>query len=138
MVEMVVSLVLAFTVIWGLIAFVGGRSDVNVWPAFVLFFLAIWAGGLWLTLVGPSMIGVSWMPFLFVAIFIALFWVAAPPPPKRTRRAGEQATTSAAQEKDTAVTAADLGFLFWVLLVALTIAALARYAPMVAPVAQAS
>lgn len=138
MMEIAVSLVLAVIVIGGLMAFAGGRSGVNVWPVLVLFFLAIWAGGLWLTPAGPSMIGVSWMPFLFVAIFIVLFWVAAPPPPKRTSRAGEQTATSIVQEKDTTVTAADLGVLFWVLLVALAIAALARYTPMIAPVAQAS
>ncbi|MDF0651564.1 MAG: hypothetical protein P0121_08875 [Nitrospira sp.] len=138
MMEIVVSLTLAFILIGGLIPLVGGRRDVNVWPVLVLFFLAIWAGGLWLTPIGPSTIGVYWMPFLFVAIFIALFWIAAPPPPKRTNRAGEPTTTSAMQENDPAVTTADLGVLFWILLVALAIAALARYTPMVAPVAQAS
>lgn len=138
MMEIAVSLVLALAVIWGLIAFAGGSSGVNVWPVLVLFFLAIWAGGLWLSPVGSSVIGVPWMPFLFVAIFIALFWIAAPPPPKRTRRVGEQTTTSPAQEENTAVTAADLGVLFWILLVGLAIAALARYTPMVAPVAQGS
>lgn len=138
MVEIVVSLVLAITVIWGLMAFAGGRGDVNIWPVLVLFFVAIWAGGLWLTPVGPSMIGVYWMPFLFVAIFVALFWIAAPPPPKRTRRAGEQTTTSPVQKTATVVTAADLGLLFWVLLVALAIAALARYTPMIALGAQPS
>lgn len=129
MVEIIVSLILAFLVICGLIAFAGESRGRSIWPVFVLFFLAIWAGGLWLTPVGPPLIGVYWMPFLFVAIFIALFWAAAPPPPKRT---GKQSTDSTMQEENTAATVAGLGLLFWVLLVSLAIAALARYAPMVA------
>lgn len=133
MVEIVVSLIFAFVVIWGLIAFAGERGGRSVWPIFVLFFLAIWAGGLWLTPVGPPLIGVYWMPFLFVAIFIALFWAAAPPPPRRTRRTGEKSTP--VQEEGMVATAAGLGLLFWVLLVGLAIAALVRYAP---PVVQAS
>lgn len=107
-----------------------------MWPVFVLFFLVIWAGGLWLTPVGPQLIGVYLMPFFFVAIFIALFWAAAPPPPRRTRRTGEESTP--VQEEGTVATAVGLGMLFWVLLVGLAIAVLVRYAPMVAPVAQAS
>lgn len=133
MVEIVVSLILAFLVILGLIAFTGESGGRSVWPIFVLFFLAIWAGGLWLTPVGPPLIGVYWMPFLFVAIFIALFWAAAPPSSRRTRRMGEQSTP--AQEEGTVATAAGLGLLFWVLLVGLAMAALVRYAP---PVVQAS
>lgn len=129
MVEIIVSLILAFLVICGLIAFAGESGGRSIWPIFVLFFLAIWAGGLWLTPVGPPLIGVYWMPFLFVAIFIALFWAAAPPPPKRT---GKQSTDSTMQEENTGATVASLGLLFWVLLVGLAIAALARYAPMVA------
>ncbi len=135
MVEIIVSLILAFFVICGLIAFTGERGGRSIWPVFILFFLAIWAGGLWVTPVGPPLIGVYWMPFLFVAIFIALFWAAAPPPPRRT---GEPSPASAVQEERTATTVAGLGFLFWVLLVGLAIAALARYAPMIVPVSQAS
>ena len=134
MMEIFVSLLLTFIVIGGLMAFAGERSGRSVLPIFVLFFLAIWTGGLWLTPVGPPLIGVYWMPFLFVAIFIALFWAAAPPPPRR-RRTGEQPTPG--QEGDMVATAASLGLLFWVLLVGLAIAALVHYAPMVAPVAQA-
>lgn len=46
MVEILVALFLAFIVIWGLTTFAGEGGGKAAWPVFLLFFLAILAGGL--------------------------------------------------------------------------------------------
>ncbi len=139
MVEIIISVLLAFFMIWSLVALASddGRTGWSLWPVFLLFFFAIWTGGLWLTPVGPPLVGVHWLPFVLVAIFIALFWTAVPPAPKRTRRTGGRSPSSNV-ESDAAATAAGLGVLFWLLLFGLAVAAAVRYAVPVVPVAQAS
>ena len=127
MVEILVALFLAFIVVWGLTAFAGEGGGVVAWPVFLLFFFAILAGGVWMTPVGPPLVGVYFVPFLFMAIFIALFWAAAPPPPRRRRRTDLSAPGSTLQE-DTQVRATGLGTLFWLLLVGLAMVTLFRYA----------
>ncbi len=124
MVEILVALLLAFIVIWGVLAAAGERGGWGIWPVFLLLFGIIWAGGLWLTPVGPPVVGIYWLPFVMVAVFIGLFWAAMPPPPRRT---GMGRTAASAWERDTSATAAGLGMLFWILLVGLAMAALVRY-----------
>lgn len=55
-----------------------------VWPGLFLFFmiifLAAWAGGRWLTPIGPAAFGVFWLSFLVMGIFIALVIAAAAAP----------------------------------------------------------
>lgn len=127
MVEILVALFLAFLVVWGLTAFAGEGGGVGGWPVFLLFFFAILAGGVWMTPVGPPLVGVYFVPFLFMAIFIALFWAAAPPPPKRRRRTDMSPPGSTLQE-DAQGSATGLGTLFWLLLVGLAMVTLFRYA----------
>ena len=92
-----------------------------------LLTLAILAGGLWLTPVGPPLVGVYWVPFLFVAIFIALFRAAAPRPPRRKRRRNAQSSVLSRQD-GMPVAPVGLGILFWLLLAGLAIVSLVRYA----------
>jgi len=54
---------------------------------FLILFLATWAGGLWLTPVGPLMMGVPWMSFLLVALIVGLILAATTP--SRYRRGEE-------------------------------------------------
>lgn len=124
MVEILVALVLASIVIWGVLAAAGERGGLGIWPVFLLLFVIIWAGGLWLTPVGPPVVGFYWLPFVMVAVFIGLFWAAMPPPP---RRAGAWRSQAPAQDRDVSATAAGFGMLFWILLVGLALAALVRY-----------
>ena len=137
MVEILIALFLAFTVMWALIAYAGEEGDWGAWPIFLLFFFAILAGGLWLTPVGPPLVGVYWVPFLFVAIFIALFRAAASPPPRRKRRRNAQSSVLNMQD-DMPVAPVGLGILFWLLLAGLAIVALVRYAMSGGSVLQAS
>jgi hypothetical protein len=126
MVEILVALFLAFIVIWGITTFVGEGGGKAEWPIFLLFFLAILAGGLWMTPVGPPVVGVYFIPFLLMAIVIALFWFAAPPPPRRKRRTGESPSVQTVED-DTRATAAGMGVLFWFLLVGLVMVVLFAY-----------
>ena len=56
---------------------VGLRSR-GLWRNWLIFFglvsLAAWAGGVWLPPIGPAVVGVYWMPFLFVGLVVALLW----------------------------------------------------------------
>ncbi|OQW32315.1 MAG: hypothetical protein A4E19_20015 [Nitrospira sp. SG-bin1] len=139
MLEITISLCLAFLAIWGLMAFAGERSgwQWGMWPALLLFFLAILVGGLWLAPLGPPFVGVYWLPFGLVALFITLFWVAMPPPPRRKRGTEIQNAESTAQS-DTPATETGIGIWFWLLVLGLIVAAFFRYAAYVSPVAQAS
>jgi hypothetical protein len=124
MVEVIVALFLSFLVLWGLFYVSGVREGGTIWPVFLLLFLVIWVGGLWVQPFGPPVVGVYWLPFVMVAIFAGLFWAAMPPPPWRHR---EQPVVAARQEEERTAAVLGLGILFWVLLVGLALTALARY-----------
>jgi hypothetical protein len=47
---------------------------------FLIVFLAAWAGGVWLLPFGPTLFGVTWLPFLIAGLFVALILAAALPP----------------------------------------------------------
>jgi len=55
------------------------------WPTavvvFGMFFLVVWAGGIWLTPLGPDLFGraAAWVPFIIVGFFGALFVTAVSP-----------------------------------------------------------
>lgn len=66
---------------WGVILFL-----------FVILFLGIWAGGVWIEPFGPEAWGVAWLPFLFVGLILALVVAAAAPPVRRTPTTGRAAT----------------------------------------------
>jgi hypothetical protein len=92
---------------------------------FFLFFLAMWAGGLWLVPVGPVLWGSSWLSFLIVGIVLALLVMAlaapsAPPP----RTPAEAAEEEAAEVASTAVV---FNAFFWVFALILLVAIAARY-----------
>jgi hypothetical protein len=90
---------------------------------FLILFLATWAGGLWLTPVGPLMLGVPWISFLLVALVVGLILVTLTPD-RRRRRDAPLAAEKAASEAETAV-AVDI--FFWLLIGGLLIAIMVRY-----------
>lgn len=78
--------------------------------AFLIIFLATWAGGVWLQPYGPLVGGTPWVAFLLVSLLIALILVAVAAPPPRDVRAEPAEVTRKA--------AAFSGF-FWALVVVL-------------------
>jgi hypothetical protein len=101
-----------------------GRSAVSaIVFFFLILFLASWAGGLWLTPVGPPLWGAYWVPILLFGVFVALLLSAASEPPRRYNRR----RTPEAPEAEAAVAAATFGLMFWILMVALLAAVIAGY-----------
>ncbi len=79
---------------------------------FIIVMLTTWAGGSWLKPLGPSFMGVHWLPYLFVGALISLLLTAATaqPPRMSTRRRSAGAWASATT----------LASIFWVLVVVLS------------------
>ncbi|MBD3233593.1 MAG: hypothetical protein GF315_07700 [candidate division Zixibacteria bacterium] len=100
-----------------------GRT--GFWPAmlfiFLIIFLASWAGGVWITPMGPALGGVYWLPFVFVAIIVALFLMALIPP-RRTSTVKLEEESRSVEE-----TEAVLGAFFWLFIIALVVAIIIRY-----------
>jgi hypothetical protein len=77
------------------------------WPTaivvFGMFFLVVWAGGVWLTPLGPDLFGgaAAWIPFVIIGFFGALF-VAAVSPLRRPQTV--HAVEEQAQAKEVART----------------------------------
>lgn len=97
------------------------------WASFPLFFLVIflaaWAGGVWVTPIGPPVGGVYWLPFLVVAVLFA-FLLAATTPPERPPQSRVEAWE---QARDIATTALVAETFFWLLLVGLVLVIFLRY-----------
>ena len=80
------------------------------WIFLLVVFLAAWAGGLWVTPIGPPVFNVYWLPMLLVGLLVAMLIAAAvPPAPPRST-----AEMVAEQEAATA-----LGVFLWILLLGL-------------------
>lgn len=81
---------------------------------FLLIFLGAWAVGSWATPVGPMWLGVSWVPFVFGALAIALLLAAISEPRPRT------VVVEPGAEPE-AEAAATVGFFFWLLVLLLLV-----------------
>lgn len=90
---------------------------------FFILFLGTWAGGLWITPFGPVWLGVYWMPFVVAGFFVALLVALTDRSSWRIHE--RNGTKSDRVERAALVTA--FGFLFWILIMALTIAIIAGY-----------
>lgn len=88
---------------------------------FLIFFLAAWAGGVWLTPVGPPVWGVPWAGFLIVGIIIALIVAAAVPPREAPMEPSPEGTGAAE------AAAVALGAFFYIAMFALLLAIVLHY-----------
>ncbi len=88
----------------------------------VILFLATWAGGLWLTPVGPPLWGVHVLSFVLVGMLVALLLTAVSPP-RQPRTRGE-ALRQAEARRDALRT---LDGFFWVLVAVLLLGIAIRY-----------
>ncbi|MGD9300567.1 MAG: hypothetical protein PVI13_03255 [Desulfobacterales bacterium] len=120
-------LVLFITLILTLVFAVGFRRQ--SWGGglivfFLILFLATWAGGVWITPFGPVWYGISWLPFLFVGLVIALLLTSTMRPDRirPQRRGGVEMRPRSDTE-----TIAALDAFMWILIGGLMLAILVGY-----------
>jgi hypothetical protein len=129
LVELFFAVLVALVLSWLLVAVLGWQRPARegTWASimlvFVLLFLFIWAGGVWVSPFGPALWGAYFLPFLVVGLALTLLFAAVIPPrrPRTPREAIEEARTEAA------IDAAFSAF-FWVLVVVLVVSIVAHYA----------
>ncbi|HJT36226.1 MAG TPA: hypothetical protein VJ783_29665 [Pirellulales bacterium] len=117
---------LVFTAILAAIFGREGYEEGGWATALILFgvlFLTSWAGGVWLTPIGPQLLGVPWLPFVLMGFVAALLLAAMSPgrPPRTRREAREQAE---AQE----VVSTTASAFVWILAVCMIFAITLHYA----------
>ncbi|MDX1614795.1 MAG: hypothetical protein R3300_10835 [Candidatus Promineifilaceae bacterium] len=83
----------------------------------LLVFLATWAGGVWLTPIGPTVADVPWLSFLFIGLFFSLLIMALLPP----------VPTTPAEARAEAGAFVAINIFFWILLVGFVVAIVAAY-----------
>jgi hypothetical protein len=124
-----VELLFAFIIALFLTVIFAGFRRSGPWASlfifFLLVFLASWAGGLWMAPVGPRLWGAYWVPFLLVGLIFALL-LAAMPPDRHSESSVELVEPKKAKKEQERLTTA-LGVFFWVLVIVLILAILARY-----------
>lgn len=128
--EIIAASLLALAV-FGTMAFATdqGLSNRGAWVS--LPTLLVWAGGLWLVPFRLDVVSQHWPLSLAVAVMLVLFWVGstvhtsthAPAP---THVEQQDASIQQGSDKSAGVTGG-LGFLFWILLIGLTVAVITRY-----------
>lgn len=94
------------------------------WAAFLVIFLFVWAGGVWVTPIGPSLYHVYWVPFLLMGLFVALLIAAAAEPGRRRVHRPVQEGPGHAEEAETQP---GLTVFFWVLIAVLVSVIVAGY-----------
>ncbi len=101
-----------------------GRTLGGLMFLFMVLFLAIWAGGIWLEPFGPRLWGGYWAPFIFIAIILILLLGATIPSQKLKARYESEAGVRKEEEPVASV----FGIFFWILSIVLIITIILRYA----------
>lgn len=118
------AITLLFVILFAIVFRYRGPWNSMLW-FFLIVLLATWAGGVWLTPVGPAVRGFYWMPFLMTGLIVSLLLAAATFPAK------EESTIELIDEKERRAkrraTGTALGIAFWVLLMLLLAAIFLRY-----------
>jgi DMSO reductase anchor subunit len=89
---------------------------------FIIVFLGVWLGGVWITPVGPSVWNVHWLPFFLASLIFVLLMLAIKT--QINRRRLQQQDKDVEKEN---VTRAALGSFFWVLIVLLILGIVMHY-----------
>jgi hypothetical protein len=92
---------------------------------FLLIFFAAWAGGVWLRAFGPELWGASWLTIAVVGVAVMLILAAATPPVQEHVAPGPGEAEEHEEEPEAVEVA--FGALFWLLILLLAAAIIARY-----------
>lgn len=95
----------------------------NLMIFFIVLFLSTLGMGLWVRPFGPVIFGFYWMPFLIIALIVALFLAAMTSPPKPPKTAAEVKQ----QIREEAEKVRTINAFFWVLLVVLALTIISGY-----------
>ncbi len=90
--------------------------------AFIVLFLGAWVGGIWIAPLGPTLGGVSWVPFALAALFVMFLLLAAAP--LRRQSPGDRPVQ---QQPEEPVPSMVFGSFFWLLVIALLVALIVAY-----------
>ena len=128
--EFVISLLIA-VIVTGVFLFLvrqTGRRTGLLW-LFLLVFLAVWAGGVWVRPFGPTLWGIHWVSFVLVGVLVILFLIIfMPKRPPRGRHETIDMLDRIQDEKNMEELAwITLSIFFWILLFGLVIAIVLRY-----------
>ena len=123
--QFVLALAVTGLLLLGLFALGRRASFPGFVGVFALLFLFVWAGGIWVGPQGPAWLGVSWLTFLFLGVFMTVLILAAAP-----RRRHGSADDPADKEGDPLSKAHPgivLGGFYWLALMLLGVAILVHY-----------
>ncbi|MBL7174896.1 MAG: hypothetical protein ISS66_03620 [Desulfobacteraceae bacterium] len=128
--ELLVAFIVAL-VLSGLFALTTRRRDQRIgFPWFFLIvFLVTWAGGIGVKPFGPSLFGISWIPFVLVGFIFILILAASTPrrPPKSRHETLDMLERIDQKKKMDQFTYISLSALFGILLFILIVAIIIRY-----------
>jgi len=92
------------------------RPHTPIRAFFLVLFLTVWAGGIWMVPLGPMHLGIYWLPFLLVTVLVSIMTVALHP-------AHSQAEVVEVRRE----VMAGLGLFFWLLVGSLVACIALRY-----------
>jgi hypothetical protein len=100
----------------------------GAWPFLLLFFIILlgtWAGGIWITPSGPTLLNVYWLPFLIAGLVFALLLTLVILPQKyRIKIMQPRRLVEMKEENQIELV---LGSIFWVLILILIVSIFIRY-----------
>ena len=106
--------------------FVIGFGKVRAWwsifTAFVLIFLAVWAGGKWVTPLYPELHGAMWLPHAIIGLAVVLFLAAG-----ASIHGIPHARGNMASNAETEIQKPFINYSYWALIVFLAVAIITEY-----------
>jgi len=118
--EFVTANLLAVALVSIMVAAADGMGEKASLPAFLM----LWTGGLWLIPFLFGAVGHYWISVLAIAAILIVFWIKGTSHP--SRRTYARTDVSIRQDRPpTSLTG--LGFFLWIVLIGLTVAAIAKY-----------
>jgi hypothetical protein len=129
--QLVFSLIVALIISWILSLFLNKESGPRsgFFFLFLIIFLITYAGGLWIRPLGPSLLGVFWLPVLFISILAGLFAYRSAPSHRKQHSREETLQMLEENEKRKQleqVTYVTLDILFWLIISLLLLSILYR------------